>query len=69
MKRGLRLQNNQLNLTLDNSESRQEVAYIATQDGKAAYILVIFADAPAYGDDWEIFPAISRFVFNQMVSR
>jgi myosin heavy subunit len=50
-------------------DSRQEVAYIASKDGKAAYILVVFADNPAYGNDWKIFPEMSRLVFNRMVSR
>lgn len=49
------------------SESRQEVAYISTPDGKTAYILVIFADHPAYGEDWKIFPELSRLVFDRMV--
>ncbi len=48
--------------------SRQEVAYIATKDGKAAYILVIFADHPTYGDDWKIFPEMSLRVFQRMTA-
>lgn len=50
-------------------DSRQEVAYIRSKDAKATYILVIFADAPAYGNDWKIFPKISRLVFDRMVTR
>lgn len=48
------------------SESRHEVAYVDTGDGRATYILVIFAEDPAYGADWEIFPEISRLVFDRM---
>jgi len=48
------------------SGSRQEAAYIATPDGKAAYILVIFAEDRAYAYDWKIFPQISRLVFDRM---
>jgi hypothetical protein len=50
-------------------DSRQEVAYIRSKDAKATYILVIFADSPAYGNDWKIFPKISRLVFDRMVTR
>lgn len=49
--------------------TRQEAAYIATKDGKIAYILVIFGDAPAYGNDWKIFPEMSLLVFNRMKAR
>ncbi len=51
------------------SGSRQEAAYIATLDGKAAYILVIFADDRAYAYDWKIFPQMSRLVFERMTAR
>lgn len=50
-------------------DSRQEVAYIRSKDAKATYLLVIFADSPAYGNDWKIFPKISRLVFDRMVTR
>jgi Beta-lactamase enzyme family len=46
--------------------SRQEVAYITTNDGKVAYILSIFGDDKLYGNDWEIFPEISLMVFQEM---
>ncbi|MBE9093329.1 serine hydrolase [Tychonema sp. LEGE 07203] len=48
--------------------SRQEVAYTGTKDGKTAYILVIFADDPTYGDDWKIFPEMSLRVFQRMTA-
>ena len=49
------------------SNSRQEAAYIQTRDGKAAYILVIFAEDRAYAYDWKIFPRMSSYVFERMV--
>jgi hypothetical protein len=48
------------------SGSRQEVAFVATKDGKTRYILAVFADHPAYAEDWEIFPKLSIHVFNRM---
>lgn len=48
------------------STSRQEVAYIATKDGKSAYILAIFGDDPAFADDWKIFPEISLHIYRRM---
>jgi beta-lactamase class A len=51
------------------SGSRQEAAYIATQDGRTAYILVIFAEDRSYAYDWKIFPKLSRHVFNRMTER
>lgn len=49
------------------SESRQEVAFIDSKDGQAAYILVVFADGADYGEDWTLFPEISRLVFDRMM--
>ncbi len=51
------------------SKSRSEVAFVRTLDDKAIYILVVFADDPAYAKDETIFPAISRYVFDQLNSR
>lgn len=48
------------------STSRQEVAYIATEDGKSAYILAIFGDDPAFADNWKIFPEISLHIYQRM---
>ncbi|MFN6568023.1 serine hydrolase [Dendronalium sp. ChiSLP03b] len=48
------------------STSRQEAAYIQTKDGKAAYILVVFAEDRAYASDKKIFPEMSRLVFERM---
>ncbi|MCT7992681.1 class A beta-lactamase-related serine hydrolase [Laspinema olomoucense] len=48
------------------STSRQEVAYIATEDGKSAYILAIFGDDPAFANDWKIFPEISLHIYRRM---
>jgi len=48
------------------SNSRQEAALIATKDGKTSYILVVFANDSAYAADENIFPKISRLVFERM---
>lgn len=48
------------------ASSRQEVAYIATKDGQAAYILTIFGDDPAYGSDWKIFPEMSSLIYKRI---
>jgi hypothetical protein len=49
--------------------SRQDAAIIKSADGAAHYILVIFGDDKRYADDWEVFPAISRQIFEQMKSQ
>lgn len=51
------------------SSSRQEAAYIATKDGKTAYILVVFAEDRAYALDEKIFPKIAQLVFQRMTNR
>ncbi|MBW4510007.1 MAG: class A beta-lactamase-related serine hydrolase [Scytonematopsis contorta HA4267-MV1] len=48
------------------SSSRQEAAYITTPDGRAAYILVVFAEDQRYADNWKIFPKISQRVYNSL---
>ncbi|EAW38496.1 serine hydrolase [Lyngbya sp. PCC 8106] len=48
------------------SHSRQEVAFIRTIDDKAIYILAIFANNSAYAEDEEIFPQMSRYIFDQL---
>ena len=48
------------------SETRFEVAFIESKSGELAYILTVFGDGKEYGDNWEIFPTISRLVYNQM---
>jgi hypothetical protein len=48
------------------SGSRQDAAIIYDRPTQARYILVIFADDPAFADDWEIFPAISSLVHQGM---
>jgi hypothetical protein len=50
------------------SQTRQETAYISTKDGKVAYILTIFAEDKTYAYDWDIFPQMSRLVFEQMTN-
>ena len=49
--------------------SRQDAAIIKSADGQAHYILVIFGDDKRYAEDWEVFPAISKQIFEQMKSQ
>ena len=51
------------------SGARNEAAFIQTEDGKVAYILVVFADDKLYAEDRDIFPEISRLVYKQMTIR
>ena len=51
------------------SKSRSEAAFVRTLDDKAIYILVVFADDPAYSKDETIFPAISQYVFDRLNAR
>jgi Beta-lactamase enzyme family len=46
--------------------SRQEVAYVISKGGKARYILAIFGDDKAYGNNKKAFPQMSRLVFEKM---
>ena len=48
------------------SEFRGETAYIVTSDKKTEYILTIFAEDYSYAHDWNIFPQMSRLVFDNM---
>ncbi|MGB3655840.1 MAG: serine hydrolase [Rivularia sp. (in: cyanobacteria)] len=50
------------------SGTRNDAAIIATPDGKAAYILVVFGEDKAYASDWDLFPSISELVFNRMTN-
>ncbi|MGB7375104.1 MAG: serine hydrolase [Rivularia sp. (in: cyanobacteria)] len=50
------------------TESRNDAAIIATRDGKATYILIVFADDSSYAEDWNIFPNISELVFKRMTN-
>jgi len=51
------------------SKSRSEAAFVRTLDDRAIYILVVFADNPAYAKDETAFPAISRYVFDRLNAR
>ncbi|MEG5016926.1 MULTISPECIES: serine hydrolase [unclassified Microcoleus] len=51
------------------SKSRSEAAFVRTLDDRAIYILVVFADDPAYSKDETTFPAISRYVFDRLNAR
>jgi hypothetical protein len=48
------------------SASRQEVAFISSQDGKTEYILTVIGDNAAYAKSKKIFPEISRIVYQEM---
>ena len=50
------------------SGSRNDAAIITTPNGKT-YILVVFAQDRAYASDWQIFPEISKLVFNKMTDK
>ncbi|GAB1542560.1 hypothetical protein NUACC21_52340 [Scytonema sp. NUACC21] len=51
------------------TSTRQEAALVATQDGKTIYILAIGANDTAYAKDWGIYPKMSRFIYEKMISR
>lgn len=51
------------------SSSRSEATFVRTLDDRAIYILVVFADDPAYAQDETVFPAISRYVFDRLNAR
>jgi hypothetical protein len=48
-------------------ESRQDAAIIESPDRRTRYILVILADNPSFGDDWKVFPEISKRVYDRMI--
>jgi hypothetical protein len=48
------------------SASRQEVAYIKSNDGKTEYILTVFGDSADYAKSKKIFPEISKMVYQEM---
>ena len=48
------------------ASSRQDVAIVKSSDGSAHYILTIFGDDKKYADDWDVFPAVSRQIFDQL---
>lgn len=50
------------------SKDRMDVAFVRTLDDKAIYILAIFAEDTAYVDDKEIFPKLSRHVYDRMIA-
>jgi hypothetical protein len=49
------------------SQTRQEVAYIATRDGKTKYILAVFAEDKGYAKNIKIFPQISQLVYQRAI--
>jgi hypothetical protein len=50
------------------SISRNDAAVIVSPDGKAKYILVVFGDDQAFMDDEDIFPVISREIYQSLVN-
>ncbi|MGI0499250.1 serine hydrolase [Limnospira platensis CENA597] len=48
------------------SYSRQEVIFVRTLDDQTIYILAIFANDPAYSQDQDIFPQMSRHIFDRL---
>jgi len=48
------------------SRSRQEVAFVRTLNDKAIYVLAVFGDDPAYSKNEQVFPDISRYIFNRL---
>ena len=48
------------------ASSRQDVAIVKSADGSAHYILTIFGDDKKYADDWDVFPAVSQQIFEQI---
>ncbi|MGK7922669.1 MAG: serine hydrolase [Trichodesmium sp.] len=47
---------------------RLDVAFVRTLDDRAIYILSIFADDASYAKDEEIFPELSRHVYDRMIT-
>lgn len=48
------------------SGTRGEAAYISTTDGQTAYIIAIIGDDRAYASSGQLFPQISRFVYDRL---
>jgi beta-lactamase class A len=48
------------------SNSRQEVAFIKSKDGRTRYILAVFGDDVGYGKSKKIFPEIASLVYAKM---
>lgn len=51
------------------STARHDAAFIATQDGKTAYVLTIFGNSEDYAGNGQIFPQMSRLVFDRLNAR
>ncbi|MDR9896022.1 class A beta-lactamase-related serine hydrolase [Aetokthonos hydrillicola Thurmond2011] len=51
------------------SIARSEAAMVTTENSSTSYILAIFGEDSSYANDTEIFPQISRLVYNYMTSR
>ncbi|MEA5571191.1 serine hydrolase [Calothrix sp. UHCC 0171] len=51
------------------TNSRGEVAYIETHDGKAKYVIAVFGDDSGYAKSRDIFPKLSYAVFQKMTKQ
>ncbi|MBW4618872.1 MAG: class A beta-lactamase-related serine hydrolase [Cyanosarcina radialis HA8281-LM2] len=51
------------------SSTRGEAAFVTTTDGQTAYVLSVFGDSRAYAGDGQIFPQMSRIVFDRLTVR
>jgi beta-lactamase class A len=51
------------------SKSRQEIAFIKSQDGKVQYILAVFGNDPIYSSKERIFPEISSLIYREMKAK
>lgn len=52
------------------SFGRQEAAIIESKDGQVRYILVMFANNPAFSDsNSKVFPQVSKFIYESMLDR
>lgn len=52
------------------SFGRQEAAIIESKDGQVRYILVMFANDPAFSDsNSKVFPQVSKFIYESMLDR
>ena len=50
------------------TDHRLDVAFVRTLDDRAIYILAVFAEDAAYAKDEEIFPKLSRHVYDRMIA-
>ena len=49
-----------------NKSQEEEIPFVRTRDGRIAYVLAIFAEDASYAKNGQIFPQISRQVFDRL---